>query len=278
MPSLRFAPYREIASAVATRLVATRESGGALAAWEEEVIVPSRGVAEAIAAELLTRIPSGVAGLQLQSLETLATHMLAGDGQTPRVASDAERRLAMRSAARAIEDPMMASRGVAAMLERSYRDVRDSGFTLAQFTRRVEDTRGLRNVERTRLALRAWTEYERLIAQLNAIDPADLFQRAARIAGANVRPQLVAGFYDMTGAQRRLLEALLRSDRVAAIWVPTDAPFAQPFVQSLAEFLENVRPDGERDGWNDGARDASVPLFEQCWPRPQRHSLRHASR
>ena len=46
-----------------------------------------------------------------------------------------------------------------------------------------------------------------------------------------MKPQLLAGFYDMTGAQRQLAEALLRAERVPAIWVPSEAPFAQPFMQ-----------------------------------------------
>ncbi|MEO8382355.1 MAG: PD-(D/E)XK nuclease family protein [Acidobacteriota bacterium] len=250
MPSLRFAPYRDIASEVATRLLAAREGRDPLTPWEEEVLVPSRGVAEAIAREMLNREPSGLAGLQLQSLESLAVRILSDAGQTPRVAEEAERRLAMRTAARGIDDPLLSSRGVAGMLERSYRDMRDSGFTLAQFTRRVEEARGLRNAPRTRLALRAWTEYERWISQVNAIDPADLLQRASRLVGEFVRPQLLAGFYDMTGAQRRFLDALLRADRVAAIWVPSSAPFAQPFVQSLRE-------DVDADSGSGKARDSS---------------------
>ncbi len=231
MPSLRFAPYREIASEIAARLFAARDGRDPLAPWDEEVIVPSRGAAERIAGELLARLPRGIAGLQLQSLDELAKRILASSGQTPRVATDAERRLAMRIAIRSIDDVMMTSRGIASMLERSYRDVRDSGLTLADFARR--GTRGLRNPRRTELVIRAWTEYERLIAQLGAIDPADLLGRATRLVDARVKPQLLAGFYDMTGAQRHLTEALLRAERVSAIWVPSEGAFAQPFITGL---------------------------------------------
>ncbi|HET8772887.1 MAG TPA: hypothetical protein VFP80_03815, partial [Thermoanaerobaculia bacterium] len=233
MPSLRFAPYREIAVAIAARLAAGRDGRDPLAPWDEEVIVPSRGAAEAIAGELLARLPRGLAGLQLRSLDDLARSILAGNSQVPRVATDAERRLAMRIAVRSIDDAMMSSRGIAAMLERSYRDVRDSGLTLADFTRR--GTRGLRNPRRTELVVRAWTEYERLIARLGVIDPADLLARATRAVDERVRPQLLAGFYDMTGAQRQLAEALLRAGRVSGIWVPSEAPFAQPFIQAMTD-------------------------------------------
>ena len=52
-----------------------------------------------------------------------------------------------------------------------------------------------------------------------------------------MKPQFLAGFYDMTGAQRQLAEALLRAERVAAIWVPTEAPFAQPFISAIDTYV-----------------------------------------
>ena len=233
MPSLRFAPYRQIASEIAARLAATRAGADPLAPWSEEVIVPSRGVAEAITYELLQLLPNGVAGLRLHSLEELARRVLTLHGETPRTASERERRLAMRIAARAIDDPMMSSRGVAAMLERSYRDVRDSGFTVAEFSRRAEARRHLRNRRRTELVVRAWSEYERLIERMNAIDPAELLGQAAHLVDDTLKPQLLAGFYDMTGVQWQLTQALLHAERIAAIWIPTQAAFARPFIEAV---------------------------------------------
>jgi RecB family exonuclease len=232
MVPLRVVPYRTIAQEVAARLTASREGVDPLSPWAEEVIVPSRGVAEAIAAELLARMPNGVAALRLQTLDELAQRTLAATAQTPRVAGDLERRLAMRVAVRSVDHPMMESRGIASMLERAYRDVRDSGRTLAEFSKRAQNTR-LRNPRRTEAIVRAWSEYERLIAQLGAIDAADRFARAAKLA-ASVRPQLVAGFYDMTGAQLAFVQALVDAGRVESIWIPTDQPFAQPLIETLS--------------------------------------------
>ncbi|HEX8616707.1 MAG TPA: hypothetical protein VF911_03880, partial [Thermoanaerobaculia bacterium] len=208
--------------------------------------MPSRGVAEAVSQELLALLPNGVAGVRLHTLEELAQRMLAAAGQTPRVPTDVERRLAMRTAVRAVDHPMMESRGVAAMLERAYRDVRDSGITLADLTRRANGTRGLRNPRRTEAIVRAWNEYEKLIAQLNAIDAADRMRAAASLLSADgkraaVRPQLLAGFYDMTGAQWQLVESLLRAERIGAIWVPTEEPFAQNFIRALRPYADVVR-------------------------------------
>ncbi|HUR81692.1 MAG TPA: PD-(D/E)XK nuclease family protein [Thermoanaerobaculia bacterium] len=222
MPRFRVVPYRQTAIEIAERLAAARAGLDPLAPWEEEVIVPSRGMAEAIAAALLERMPDGIAGLRLHSLEDLARSILAARGETPRVASEAERRLAMRIAVRNFDEPLMQSRGIAAMLERSYRDVRDSGIT-------IRARRGLRNVRRTELVLRAWSEYERLIPNL---DPAELLLRAAADVSP-AKPQLLAGFYDMTGVQRRLTEALIKADLVRGIWVPSDLPFARPFIESF---------------------------------------------
>ncbi|HUP59763.1 MAG TPA: PD-(D/E)XK nuclease family protein [Thermoanaerobaculia bacterium] len=228
------APYREIAAAVAARLAAAREGSDPLDAWAEEVIVPSRGMAEAISNELLVRTPRGVAGVQIRFLDELARALVNDAGAFPRAASDAERRLAMRMAVRTVQHPMMEGRGVAAMLERSYRDLRDSGLTLDGLS-----TRGLRNPQRTQAILRAFAEYERLIAQLGAIDPADLLAQAERVA-EHARPQLLAGFYDMTGAQMRFVQSLM--PRIAAVWIPTDMPFAQPFIERSG----GLQPAGSR--------------------------------
>src|SRR5207253_2340291 len=166
----------DIAARIAERLRAARGSDP-LAPFAEEVVVASRGMAESIAREMRP-----VAALQLHSIETLARRVLNDAGDYPRVASDAERRLAMRTAARAIDDPMMTTRGIAAMLERSYRDVRDSGLTLDDLRTRAERAR-VRNRDRMRVVVRAFAEYERLIAAIGAIDPAELFTRAARAIG-----------------------------------------------------------------------------------------------
>jgi PD-(D/E)XK nuclease superfamily len=214
-PSVHIARYRTIAAAAAERLLAGR-GDDPLRPWAEEVIVPSRGMAEAITAELLARVPNGVAALQLRFLEDLARSIVNDAGEFPRVASDIERRLAMRMAVRAVEHPMMEGRGMAAMLERSYRDVRDGGMTVDELARRSGSPR-------SKVIVRVFREYERVVASLGAIDGADLLARAAALAPrAGLRPQLVAGFYDMTGAQL----AFVKSLPVAKMWAP-----ARPLVE-----------------------------------------------
>lgn len=253
LPLLRFAPYREIAAEVAARL-AQRAGGDPLRPWAEEVIVASGAVARGIAEELVARMPGGAAGLRLQTLDELARRIVNDAGDYPRVAAEAERRLAMRTAVRsigaAVDDPASAaileSRGIASMLERAYRDVRDSGVNLETFRLRMRGAG--RHRERTRLVIRVWSEYERLVATLGAIDPADLFERAIALVerGAAVAPQLVAGFYDMTGIQLRFVETLRESGRLAGLWIPAlegeAYRFARPFLDRFRDLELQVEP------------------------------------
>jgi ATP-dependent helicase/DNAse subunit B len=245
MPLLRLTSYRDIAAEVADRLIDDRGT---------EVLVASGGVAKAIASELLRRKPTGFAGLRIETIETFARRVVNAAGEFPRVAQEDERRLAMRMAVRSIDDPMMESRGIAAMIDRSWRDVRDGGVALAELESRARTAR-LRNAARTKLLIRAWREYERLIAQVGAIDPADLLRRAAAIienGGIAIAPQIVAGFYDMTGAQRRVVEALRATEKLEAVYVPTAEGeayrFAEPFIGSFGE--QQDAPATRQTGWD----------------------------
>src|SRR4029077_8643316 len=115
-PLLSFARYRDIATALAARL----DAGSG-----EEVIVASGGVANAITAELLQRSASGAVSVRLLTIDNFARRMVNDAGQDPRVADEPERGVEMPPAAQPIDDPILQSRGVASMLERSYRDVPD---------------------------------------------------------------------------------------------------------------------------------------------------------
>jgi RecB family exonuclease len=237
-PELHLAPYAALAVRIADRLAASRTGADALSAWQEDVLVASSGVAHAIGTNLAERFPGGVAGLHLQSLDTFARRIVNAAGEYPRPASDAERRLAMRTAVRAVDDPMFETRGAAAMLERTYRDIRDSGLTLAAFSDRARRAGSLRNRDRLRILIRACEEYERLIRLLHATDPAGILARATLLIRGRVpvKAQLLAGFYDMTGAQLSLVSALQDVEKLAGIFVPVDPKdgasyaFALPFI------------------------------------------------
>ncbi|MGZ7030874.1 MAG: hypothetical protein ACXVIJ_02790 [Thermoanaerobaculia bacterium] len=236
--SLRFGSYRELAAGIAQRLLASRGSDP-LAPLPEEVIVASAGLAQAIDRN---RVAAGASPAAVRTanrtIESFAAAVVNAAGEFPRVANDAERRLAMRTAARAIPDPLMETRGTAAMLERTYRDVRDSGLTLRDFAKRLSSA-AVQNRERARTLVRTWEEYERLIAKLGCIDPADLLARATGLirSGAAVSPQILAGFYDMTGAQLAVVDALRAVEKLAAAFIPVDpddvraCAFAKPFIQ-----------------------------------------------
>lgn len=262
MPLLRFAPYRLIADTIAERLAD---------AAHLEVLVASGGVASAIANELMRRDPNGAAGLRIETIETFARRVVNAAGSLPRIASDCERRLAMRVAVQRIDDPMMKSRGIAAMIERSWRDMRDGGMTLVEFETRLRAPGELRSPARTRLVVRAWREYQRLIAQLSAIDPADLLGRAvAEIENGHVliATQLVAGFYDMTGAQRKVIDALRGAGKLEAVFVPAAASdsyrFAQRFIDSFGD-AQPRDPEPSLPHWSVSQYDTrTVEIRETC--------------
>jgi hypothetical protein len=243
-PSLEFAPYPALAVRLAERLALSRDPD-ALAPWNEDVIVASAGVADAVAAGVVSRAGKGVFGLRLHSLETFAQRIVNAAGEYPRVATEEERRLAMRVAARAVDHPMLETRGAATMLERSYRDIRDSGITVTDFIARVTAAATLRSRDRIRVVTRVWVEYERLIRKLGAVDPADLLGRAALLIGAGIelRPQVLAGFYDMTGAQLGVVKALQEVEKLTAVFIPVDLqdPRSYTYANSLvSHFTDSV--------------------------------------
>src|SRR5690348_8484558 len=117
-PLLHFARYREIAEELAT-------SGDA-------IIAASSGLISAIQYRAAV-VSSRPVSLPITTLDSFALRILNDCGEYPHVATDSERRLAMRSALESVDHPMTETRGVVAMMERSYRDVRDSGLSLDTF-------------------------------------------------------------------------------------------------------------------------------------------------
>jgi RecB family exonuclease len=233
-PTLHFARYREIAQEIAALLAKSSE---------QEVIVSSGGLAASATAELIRLTPGGVVSARLAMLDNFARRIVNEAGEYPRIATDAERRLAMRAAVAGIDDPMMETRGIAAMMERSYRDIRDSGLTLAEFERRSRGVQSLRNARRTETIVRVWKGYEKLIAHLQAVDSADVLTRAATLiesGGVAVPPQIIAGFYDMTGAQLRLVHALEKTGNISAIYVPAGEEIVYTFATHFVGQFEPV--------------------------------------
>ena len=261
-PSLLLHPYSDLAASIARHLAELRGGSDPLAPWPQEVLVASGGVSTAIVGQLAAVLPDGFAGLRVQTLESFALRLLNEQGDYPRVATPAERRLAMRTAARAVDDPLMETRGTAAMLERTYRDVRDSGLTLPAFVSRARSAT-LRNRDRVRAMTRAWEEYERLIDRLGATDPADVLERAAALIRAGeveVAPQILAGFYDMTGVQFGVVAALRDVEKLHSVHIPVGGaatgpwafagPFAGRFTGEAAEVAPaQPRPPVGSDKW-----------------------------
>jgi hypothetical protein len=207
--------------------------------------VPSRGAAAEIVRALLALQPGTVAGLTLHTPESFARKIVNTAGELPAVAGDLERRLAMKVIAASLSDESGRGRGLDAMVDRTWRDVRDSGTTLEQLERRMSDPR-FRRTERHDLLIRGARAYQSVLEAMGLIDPADLLERATSLIGSNgwPTPQLVFGFYDMTGAQLRFLQALTAAGRVDSIHVPVPEGRAAGPYRFAAKFLRDVDVSG----------------------------------
>ena len=221
MIPLHLGKNREITAALIERIAGERHGSGFDQILEApvEILIPSRGFGDSIVGALIARFPQGVAGIRLQTPESLALRILNRAGRYPRVASAEDRSLLMLLAAKGLQDPRLATPGIAAMLERSYRDIRDSGVTLSSFRRGRES---FTHPERSAEIMDCFRRYEQSLARTAAIDPADAFHQA--IEGLNsdsdLTPQIIFGFYDMTGIQEMFLAALHRAGKIDSVYVP----------------------------------------------------------
>lgn len=256
LPSV-FGTYHDITGEL-TRRIAPRLEGGA----QIEILIPSRAIASSITRSLLRLLPHGFSGVVLHTPDSLAKKLFNERGDYPHVASDAERSLAMTAATASI-DPSLRIPGIAAMLDRTYRDLRDSGLTIDLFAARE---RRMRDLARTRSVVSTWRRYEQNLRAINAADPADILDRAAGFA-KDARPQIVFGFYDMTGTQEKLFRALAGAGNVESIFVPVplaaDTPatpygFAAPFVSRLRSLGVDVtsKTDAVPASWSITAHDS----------------------
>lgn len=214
--------YRDITAGLVQRILRERAAGGAdvLERLQSplEILIPSRGVADTIVAAMSRAFPQGVAGIRLHTPETLALRILNAAGRYPRVAGARDRRLAMLLAAEEIRDARLNTPGIAVMLERSYRDIRDSGVTLQAFARRRDK---FPEVSRASSLIDCWRRYEAVLSRCVAIDPADAFHQAIEVLpAADLAPQILFGFYDTTGIQEMFLQALHAAAGIDSIYIP----------------------------------------------------------
>src|SRR5213075_827953 len=115
------------------------------------------------------------------------------------------------------------------------------------------------------------------IRALGCIDPADLLDRAGRLlaqpaaAAATSSRIVVAGFYDMTGAQLRLIEALRASDRLEAIFIPATDDGNYAFAGALIGRFRDEQESAEESTSGASSRaSSSVPSPDSEPPSPSR--------
>jgi RecB family exonuclease len=242
--SLHFGRYHDLTGPLAERIDRLRGVGSSLAdhlGSPVELIVPSRAAAAAVARALLERHPEGVAGVELRTPESFALAVLQRTGRHPRMAGESHKRLAMIAAAKKAKAPLRAVDGLAPLLERSWRDVRDSDLSIDELRARTP------RASRPKLyaLTEVWQRYEGAVHAAGLLDPADLLRETAWMlerGETDVTRQIVFGFYDLTGLQQKLIFALNRAGALDSFWIPIPlvegsiAPgydYARPLIDSL---------------------------------------------
>lgn len=260
-PTIHTGAYNALITLLADRMA---QSGAPEGRWDVfralqfpiQIIVPSRGAAAGVTAALLQRIPSGITGIDLHSPEELALRLVNGSGRFPHIAEEDERKEAVRAAAAQWKDEMATIPGIDSMIERTYRDVRDSGRTLSALAKSIAGAPSLRGRDIVLRLIPVWRRYEELLAKMGSTEPADLLLTARSMAGRSiVPPQIVFGFYDMTGSQWALIESLGSAKRIDSMFIPIDPAraayrFAQPLLRASEKLLgvksTAIPPSGSR--------------------------------
>jgi RecB family exonuclease len=249
-PPLHRGTYLDLADALARLVIGGRRERGetSLAQWlanPVEIIVPSRGVMERVEESLLRENRGAVAGVHLRTPDSFARAVCERNRKLRRIAPELLQNFAMESAVVRRAPAELRSPGLAAMMRRSYRDLRDTGL-------RIEDAAPRIQTSRVPVPpIRIWREYESLIAKAAAVDPADVFLEAIDLLEATtIPPQIVFGFYDATRLQERLFERLAETGRLHSLWIPSHAEnasgFAERFIATFERFGGEIVSSGPR--------------------------------
>jgi RecB family exonuclease len=282
--SLHFGRYHDLTGPLAERIESLRPTGGSLAEHlgnPVELIVPSRAAATAVARALLARSPGGVAGVELRTPESFALAVLQRTGRYPRIAGESHKRLAMIAAAKKARAPLRAVDGLAPLLARSWRDVRDSDLSIDELRARTP------RASRPKLyaLTEVWQRYEGAVHAAGLLDPADLLRETAWMlerGETDVSRQIVFGFYDLTGLQQKLIFALHRAGALDSFWIPVPladgsiAPgydYARPLIDSLDRLGRSAGAQPEHHDHTSSGRAAFSISNHPAQPREVREVM-----
>lgn len=249
-PLLHRGTYLDLADALARLVIGGRRERGetSLSQWlgnPIEIIVPSRGVMARIEESLLRENGGPVAGVQLRTPDSFARSVCERNRKLRRIAPELLQKFAMEAAVIRRAADEVRSPGLASMMRRSYRDLRDTGLRIDDAAPRIRSARiPVPPIE-------IWREYESLIAKAGAVDPADIFLEAIDIlATISIPPQIIFGFYDATRLQERLFERLAESNLLHSVWIPSHAEnasaFADRFIAAFERFGGEIVTSGTR--------------------------------
>lgn len=228
--------YADVASALAERL--DRDLGtDPLASKAVHLLVPSRSAFSGVARALLTRRPGGFAGIYFNTPELLAHRILNLAGEYPPQIEEPQRQILLRKSVERAGHPLLSALGMDSMVGRSHRDIRDSGASLQQIEGRMGSSFEVLEARHQALVT-AGRLYEEYLQTLGLPQPADLLERAVRLldSGSTIPPQILFGFYDMTGLQEKLVHALRNNGRLDSIYLPV--PLDQDSVPRSYSYAE----------------------------------------
>lgn len=222
------------------------------------ILVPSRAFGDTILAALLERRPA-LSGLRVHTIDSLSRAILNDAAEFPSISDDTMQRLAMSTAVRETGELPFDAPALPALVHRSWRDARDSGLSLDELGARARSVK-LAHPDRFGAALDVWKRREDAMRRTETRDAADIVEAAvAKIeTGIEIPAQVLAGFYDVTGLQRKFIEALATAGKIDAIFLPIEldgttpaAPwrFAEPFARraiEIADTTEAAEDTGKR--------------------------------
>lgn len=279
---LHFGRYQDIASSLAAQLHSELPASALRAS--AHLLVPSRSAASAVTSALLGLRPGGVAGIYFNTIELLASRIVNAAGHFPPFISETQRQILLRKSVEAAGHPLLAAHGIETMVGRSLRDLRDSGSSVNELAARLAARRKGAE-DRHEAFIAAARLYEEYLRALGLIETHDLIGHAIRLLeeGATVEPQILFGFYDMTGLQQKLLEALMKKNLVIAGWLPIPVSgagqipeaygYASAFVSRLRDSASDVNPIT-----HGSATDASLTVRSLPTPRDEMREISRSIR
>ncbi|MDB5312447.1 MAG: hypothetical protein JWO38_6649 [Gemmataceae bacterium] len=226
------------------------------------VLLPTRRPADQVRERLLAAALAGILGPHVLDLQAFADELVRANDPAIRPLSDLDRKLLLAAVLADLRDagelPYFAAvadtRGFATAAAGYVAELKEAGADLRML---LKASTGRQGGELTRhaQATRIFDRYQRRLAKLHRLDPADRLGRAAELWAADrrgpfarVRAVFVSGFTALTPYRRKLLDAL--RDSVEHFWIALPEGEGEVFAGPRAVRDWATAPVGERTLFN----------------------------